>query len=473
MDNHLLITETILNKYRQEHVWRLLERLSAEDKAPLINQIQRVDFEQLNAILNKKDRQIEDNSVHITPIHYEEWDKYDSIEQDAYTQLGWELLRLGKVAVIVVAGGQGSRLGHAGPKGTLDIGLPSRKSLFQLQAERLLNLSRRANRYIPWYIMTSPENHQETVAFFSSANYFGYPADECFFFQQNTMPVLDHEGKLMLTASSELRFAPSGNGECFSSLKRSGALADMKKRGVAWLFYYNVDNALIKVADPAFIGVAASHNNPIATKVIDRTNPDEKIGIVCLKNNIPAVMEYTEIPDRLLQERGHDGRLTYHAGNISIHLFRYDFVERHADIELPYHAAIKRMDYVNSKGDLVKPKAPNAYKLERFIFDFFPLAPKVTVLKMKREEEFAPVKNKEGEDSLISARNLVLNLHKKWLIDAGIPAEHVQSRAIEISPLLSFSGEGLSLELLKNTDSFEYDAKAGDLSEIESYWSRG
>ncbi|HTG68233.1 MAG TPA: UDPGP type 1 family protein [Candidatus Udaeobacter sp.] len=449
MDNEFLKAETILNKYKQEHVLRFLERRTPEEKAQLFDQIQSVDFEQLVAILHKKDQHIEDNSANITPIPYEDWDKYDNNEQDAYTQLGWELIRSGRVAVIVVAGGQGSRLGHNGPKGTLDIGLPSRKSLFQLQAERLLNLSRRANKSIPWYIMTSPENHQETIAFFNSANYFGYPADECFFFQQNTMPVLDHEGKLMLTASSELRFAPSGNGECFSSLKRSGALADMKKRGVTWLFYYNVDNALIKVADPSFIGVAASHNNPIATKVIEKTNPDEKIGVVCLKNNVPAVVEYTEIPSYLLQARNHDGSLTYHAGNISIHLFRYDFVEHYADTHIPYHAASKRIDYVDSTGKLMKPEAPNAYKLERFIFDFFPLAPEVTVLKMRREEEFAPVKNKEGEDSPRSARNLVLKLHKKWLIKAGIPVEQLLSRAIEISPLVSISGEGLNQEIVE------------------------
>lgn len=401
MDIEFLRAETILKKYKQEHVLHFLERQSAEEKAQLIDQIHSVDFEQLIGILHNKDQHIEDNSATITPIPYEDWDKYDTNEQDAYTQLGWEIIRSGKVAVIVVAGGQGSRLGHDGPKGTLDIGLPSRKSLFQLQAERLLNLSRRADKYIPWYIMTSPENHQETVAFFSSANYFGYPADECFFFQQNTMPVLDHEGKLMLTATAGLRLAPSGNGECFPSLKRSGALADMKKRGVNWMFYYNVDNALIKVADPAFIGVAASHNNPIASKVIEKMNPKEKIGIFCLKNNFPAVVEYTEIPNQLLQERDHDGRLTYHVGNISIHLFRYDFVEQHADTELPYHIASKRMDCVD------------AYKLERFIFDFFPLVPRMTLLKMKREEEFAPVKNKEGEDSPASARKLVLKLQEK------------------------------------------------------------
>jgi UDP-N-acetylglucosamine pyrophosphorylase len=449
MDNNLLFAETMLHKYKQEHVLRLLERLPAEEKARLIDQIQSVDFEQFISILNKKDRRIEEDSAYLTPIPYEDWDQYDKNQQDAYTQLGWELIRSGKVAVIVVAGGQGSRLGHDGPKGTLDIDLPSRKSLFQLQAERLLNLSRRADKYIPWYIMTSPENHQETVAFFSSSNYFGYPADDCYFFQQNTMPVLDHEGKLLLTASSELRLAPSGNGECFSSLKRSGALADMKKRGVTWLFYYNVDNALIKVADPAFIGVAASLNNPIATKVIEKTNPDEKIGFVCLKNKLPAVVEYTEIPNHFLKEREQDGRLTYHAGNISIHLFRYDFVEQHADAEIPYHVASKRMDYVDSAGNLMRPKAPNAYKLERFIFDFFPLASKLTVLMMKREEEFAPVKNKEGEDSPASARDLILMLHKKWMIDAGIPAEQLQSRAIEIPPLLSYSGEGLSAEIVK------------------------
>lgn len=409
--------EATLLAYKQEHVLTVLRQLPQAAKEKLAAQIAQIDFETLFKSIDKYTRLPVSIKEPIKPISFEDWEDYEEREQAAYTERGWELLRAGRIGAIVVAGGQGSRLGHDGPKGTLDIGLPSRKSLFQLQAERLLYLSEKAGKAIPWYIMTSPDNHEATEAFFRSAAYFGYSAKDCFFFQQNTMPALDLNGKLLLSAEGMVQLAPSGNGECFAALKRSGAIADMKERGLEWLFYYNVDNALIKVADPAFIGVAALHNNPIATKVIEKTDAEEKIGIFCLKNGRPAVLEYTEIPDDIKAKRTKDGRLFYNLGHISIHLFKLDFIEEHADAALPYHVATKKMNVWDERGRLIKPAEPNAYKLERFIFDFFPLASQLTVLKARRQEEFAPVKNKTGEDSPQSARKLVMELHKRRLRD--------------------------------------------------------
>ncbi|NIK78872.1 UDP-N-acetylglucosamine pyrophosphorylase [Paenibacillus castaneae] len=450
MDNCNLDCETKakLLHYKQEHLLCIMETLSINKKNKLMEQLKHIDFEQLMTILQQKDQQ-KIQSPNVTPIHYEEWDDYGEKEQDAFTQKGMELLHNGEIGVIVVAGGQGSRLGHDGPKGTFDIGLPSGKSLFQLQGERLLNLSTRAGKSIPWYIMTSPENHKDTLTFFQASHYFGYPPEDCFFFQQNTMPALDHEGKLLLSPEGLLQLAPSGNGECFSSLKRSGALADMKKRGINWLFYCNVDNALIQIADPAFIGAAAEYNHPIATKVIEKTNVDEKIGILCLNDNRSSVLEYNEIPEDLRNEKDENGRLRYHLGNISIHLFRIDFIEEHADTEIPFHIASKRMDCMDAEGRSLSPDEPNAYKLERFIFDFFPLAEQMTVLMGLRNNEFAPVKNKEGEDSPESARKLVFKLHREWLMAAGVPLEKLPAGDIEISPLLSYGGEGLNSRSVK------------------------
>ncbi|CAM4429791.1 UDP-N-acetylglucosamine pyrophosphorylase [Paenibacillus endophyticus] len=434
---------SLLLANNQEHVLDRLERLKGPAKDKLVAQLGNIDFDALFRAIHIHTGLSKKRNERMEPIPYVNETDIGEQEQHALIEQGWSLLRTGKVGAVVVAGGQGSRLGHEGPKGTLDIGLPSGKSLFQLQAERLLNLSNRAGKPIPWYIMTSPENHAVTEMFFHAADCFGYPPEDVFFFQQQTMPVLDHNWKLIFAAEDELLVAPSGHGECFASLGKSGAIDDMKRRGLEWVFYYNVDNALIKIADPAFIGLAVSHSNPIATKVIEKTDSEEKIGIVCLKNGRPAVVEYSEIQEDIKKLSDKAGRLFYNLGHISIHLFKLDFIERHADADLDYHIASKKMAYIDKNGSLVKPSEPNAYKLERFIFDLFPRASGLTVLKTKREEEFAPVKNKGGEDSPQNARRLVLDQHRSWLKAAGIAAEELNDHEVEISPLRSFSGEGL------------------------------
>ncbi|CAG7656484.1 putative uridylyltransferase [Paenibacillus allorhizosphaerae] len=434
--------EALVQQYKQEHLLQFISKLSDEQSERLLDQILQLDFAQLSEAMNTDAPSVQQQS-HLEPMDVSDWDDFDQREQAYFADKGRDLLRNGKVGVIVVAGGQGSRLGHEGPKGTFDIGLPSGKSLFQLQAERLLNLSRSAGRPIPWYIMTSPENHAETVQFFKDAHYFGYAEEDCYFFLQGVMPAVDAYGNILLAGQGEIGLAPSGNGECFAALKQSGALDDMKRRGVEWLFYYNVDNALIKIADPLFAGVAAHFGHPIATKVVEKAYPEEKVGILCLRDGRPSVVEYTDVPEEVMLQKDGEGKLLFGMGNISIHLFRLDFIEKHAGTAIPYHKAHKKIKYIGESGELIRPDAPNAYKFERFIFDFFPLADKMTVLKMKREEQFAPVKNKDGVDSPATARQLVFDLHRKWLLDAGVPAGVIQGRDIEISPLVSYSGEGL------------------------------
>ncbi|TDF92377.1 UTP--glucose-1-phosphate uridylyltransferase [Paenibacillus piri] len=432
----------LLAAYGQEQLLRFYPQLSADSRDKLIREILSLDFELIKSIAHNGPSAAGDDAV-IEPVQAYDWDKFDSGEQRRFERKGWELLRQGKVGALVVAGGQGSRLGHEGPKGTFDIGLPSHKSLFQLQAERLINLSARAGRAVPWYIMTSPDNHAETVRFFKEHDHFGCAPDDCFFFEQAVLPALDVHGNVLLAAKDRINLAPSGNGDCFAALARSGGLADMKRRGVEWLFYYNVDNALIKVADPLFVGVAAHFNNPIATKVIEKTDPAEKVGIVCLKNGRPAVVEYTEIADSLRHEADVQGKLKYRLANLSIQLFRTDFIERHTNAQLPFHIAHKKIPFIDETGALIAPDEPNAYKFERHHFDFFPLADHITVLLMKRESEFAPIKNKAGEDSPESARRMLFGLHRSWLLAAGVPAERLKDREIEISPLVSYAGEGL------------------------------
>ncbi|MDF2960813.1 MAG: UDP-N-acetylglucosamine pyrophosphorylase [Paenibacillus sp.] len=432
----------LVTQHGQEQLLQFYPQLSVSSRAKLIDDILSMDFNKINNLVKHRPAAAEQDDD-ISEIQAWDWEAFNSQEQQYFTQKGWELLRHGKVGALVVAGGQGSRLGHEGPKGTYDIGLPSHKSLFQLQAERLMNLSKRAGHPIPWYIMTSPENHAETVRFFNNHEYFGYAQEDCFFFEQAVMPAVDPQGKILLAATDTVSLAPSGNGDCFAALKRTGALTDLKRRGVEWLFYYNVDNALIKVADPVFLGVAAHYNNPVATKVIEKANPEEKVGVVCLKHGRPAVVEYTELPDCLKHEKDQDGKLKFRLANLSIQLFRVDFIERHAETELPFHIAHKKIPYIDSQGAFVIPDKPNAYKFERHHFDFFPLADHLTVLLMKREAEFAPVKNKDGEDSPHTARQMLFDLHRSWLLAAGIKMDELKNKEIEISPLVSYAGEGL------------------------------
>ncbi|TNJ63664.1 UDPGP type 1 family protein [Paenibacillus hemerocallicola] len=435
--------------YGQEHLLRYYPLLSETSKTKLLDQIGQIDFAAISELaryVDNKPGADKTGSGAISPIQALDADAFGERERERFTEAGWDMLRQGKVGAFVVAGGQGSRLGHEGPKGTFDIGLPSGKSLFQLQAERLLSLSRRAGRTVPWYVMTSPENHRETVRFFESSGYFGYAPDDICFFRQNVLPALDDAGRIVLSAKDEVAMAPSGNGDAFRSAKQSGVLADMRRRGVEWVFYYNVDNALIRIADPLFVGVAAYYNHPIATKVAEKAHPEEKVGILCLRDGRPAVVEYTEVPEKLMYETDVNGRLAYGLGNLSIHLFRTDFMEAHADADIAYHAAHKKIKTVNEAGETVTPERPNAYKFERFIFDFFPLIDRMTVLNIRRDDEFAPVKNKEGEDSPETARRLLFNLHRKWLERAGVSPERLKDRDIEISPLVSADGEGLTLE---------------------------
>lgn len=438
--------QAIVKTYGQEHLLHFYETLEPTQQAGLLEAILGLDFELIAALYHN----LILNPVHLTgdetpsPLQPQSWSAFTPAVQQQYRNLGLQLIAEGKAAAVLVAGGQGTRLGHSGPKGTFKLEIPSHKSLFQLQAERLLNLSRRTGRTIPWYIMTSAENHSETIAFFQANHRFGYPETELFFFQQDQLPVIDAAGKILLSAPGKINQGPNGNGGCFLALHRSGALADMNRRGVEWVFLYGIDNALVRVCDPGFIGFTAAENYPSASKVVAKTAPEESVGVLCYRNGRPAIIEYTEFPPELTRERDTTGSLLYGNANIVTHLFRRDFLEANAGSNLPYHVAHKKIAALDDAGSLIKPDQPNAYKFELFMFDIFPLLSDMAALQVKREEEFAPVKNKEGNDSPQSARNLMFDLHQTWLREAGVNPELLQNRQVEISPLYSFAGEGIA-----------------------------
>ncbi len=441
-----------LREHGQEHVLRFIGELSEADAKFLLSQIESVDFPQLvelhrQLVIEKTAVAAEET---IEPMRADSWEAFGISERASMANQGMRALRDGKVAAFLVAGGQGTRLGHDGPKGVFDIGLPSRKSLFQLQAERLLRLSRQSGKTIPWYIMTSEENHDETTAFFKERRFFGIPEREIFFFKQGQMPVVDEQGKILLASKGRLSMGPNGNGGCFLALSQSGALADMQRRGVEYVFFYSVDNALVRVCDPHFTGFAIHSGAPAASKAVIKAGPREKVGVLCLRNGKPSVLEYSEMSEDMLEARSGDGKLRYAAANIAVHLFTRDFLETHVAAALPFHVAHKKITFLDETGTSVTPTLPNAYKFELFMFDLFPLSGRMAAMEVIREEEFAPVKNRDGVDSPASARALVLALHRKWSLAAGLTETELANKTVEISPLASYSGEGINPALIRS-----------------------
>lgn len=443
--------ESILCKYGQEHLLRHFKELLDEEKENLLDQILSIDFDLITSLYKKViNHEMNENKQDLQPLKAYEWDDIDNQEKKQLYDIGIKKIKDGKAAVILLAGGQGTRLGYSGPKGTFDIGLPSHKSLFQLQCERLINVSSKCGRYINWYIMTSHVNHDETVQFFDDNNYFNYPKENITFFKQGMLPAIDINGKILLKERGKVSMSPNGNGGCFLALKDKGILTEMKKRGIEWIFINGIDNALVRVADPYFLGFAIKTGLTSASKVVSKKSPDEKTGILCYQNGRPAIVEYSELPVELAQRSADDGNLMYDNANIINHLLKLEVIEEFFNYEVPFHVAHKKIPYLDINGNIEYPKEPNGYKFESFIFDIFSYVFDMAALKVRREEEFAPVKNKDGEDSPFTAKNLVLDLHENWLINSGINSKLLHGKTVEISPLTSYNGENIDKELIRD-----------------------
>jgi UDP-N-acetylglucosamine/UDP-N-acetylgalactosamine diphosphorylase len=448
MESRFEKAKHITDKFGQQHLLNYYNELSSVEQESLLTQILDINFELISSLYsdlvldNKNENLYEDFS----PLKAIVFENCSCEEKENYYKLGIEALKEGKVGALLVAGGQGTRLGHNGPKGSFNIGLPSKKSLFQLQCERLLNLSKKAERDIPWYIMTSPENHNDTIAFFKNNNYFGYKEEYIKFFKQGVMPSIDDEGKILFSTKSEISTSPSGNGGCFSSLETTGMLEEINNRGIQWLFLYGVDNALVRVVDPYFIGFTIKSGELAASKVVSKMNANEKVGVLCYKNGHPSIVEYTELSPEMMEQRDNDGNLIYDNANILNHVFHIDFITKILQMNLPFHVAHKKISYINELGDNVMPEKPNGYKFECFLFDIFSKLSGMAALKVKREDEFAPVKNSNGEDSPKTASDLILNMHKRWLINKGVDCNILNDKIVEVSPLTSYYGENTDVE---------------------------
>ena len=305
-----------------------------------------------------------------------------------------------------MAGGQGTRLGHNGPKGTFVLDVNPKKSLFEIFCDKLKGVKEKYNVIIPWYLMTSKENNDDTIKFFEDNNYFDYPKEAVNFFIQNEIPMIDINGKVILTEDGLIKQAANGHGGIFEAMFKNNIVEDMKKRGVEWAFIGPVDNPLVPMIDEVAIGYAAQKEVLALGKSIVKANPEEKVGVFCKKNNRPSVVEYTEITKEMAERRDKNGELVFGESHINCNLFNIKAIEKIGVKKLPYHTAFKKATYMDENGNIIKPEEPNCYKFETFIFDSFENLENMEVLRGKREEEFAPVKNKEGIDSPETATKL-------------------------------------------------------------------
>ena len=408
MDVKLEEIQDILKKYGQEHLLNHYDSLDEKKKQKLLEQIGNIDFELVNNLYNSTKEQKTNSHDEITPIDY--LDKFKLNDQYKYYEaIGKKAIKEGKLAAVTMAGGQGTRLGHSGPKGTYDIGLDSHKSLFELLSDNLKEEGKKYGVVIPWFVMTSRENNKDTVEFFEKHKYFGYQKNKnIFFFEQGELPMMDTEGKILIGEDGLVKLAADGHGGIYESLVKTNMTKKMRELGIEWVFIGGVDNCLVKMVDPVLMGIAIDKKVTVACKSVVKANPHEKVGVFCRRNGKPNVIEYSEITDEMAEATDENGELLYGESHILCNLFSIDAIERMGSEPLPYHVAFKKAKYIDKDGNLVEPDSPNAYKFEAFLFDAFGEVDDMAVLRVKREEEFAPVKNSDekGVDCPKTAREL-------------------------------------------------------------------
>ena len=451
-----------LQAHGQEHLLRFYPQLDPMRQKALLDQLDTLDFDVLNDAINQYVLKAPRYKVEgdIQPAHTVPSAPTDSAaaeEREAGRKRGEELIAAGKTAAFVVAGGQGTRLGYDGPKGCLESTPVVKKPLFRLFAEQIMAASKRHRVRIPWYIMTSAANDVATKAHFRQNDHWGMNPKDVFFLTQDMMPAIGMDGKLLLGAKGSLAMSPNGHGGSLLALRKSGALEDMQKRGVELLSYFQVDNPLVRCIDPVFLGLHELRKAEMSAKALPKRDPMEKLGNFCMVNGKVTVIEYSDMPQELATACGPDGRLKFGSGSIAIHVFNRSFIERltvGGKCALPWHRAEKAVPYVNEAGELVKPDKPNAIKLEMFVFDALPLASNTLLLETLRNEEFSPIKNASGADSLATSLYDQVRRWASWLEKAGIKvprdAEGKVAAAIEISPLFADSAEELAAKVDRN-----------------------
>lgn len=388
---------SILN---QRHLLKYYSELSEKEQDKLIDQIEDLDFSVLDETGADEER------GKIEPLYAMTLAEIEK-NREKYRQTGLKAIREGKVGAVLLAGGQGSRLGYDKPKGMFNIGVDRKLCIFECLINNLLDVVKEADAIVPLFIMTSEENDEDTREFFEKNHYFGYSADNVFFFVQDQLPAVDLNGNLMLAAKDKVLTAPNGNGGWYASLGKSGMLTTIRKAKLEWLNVFAVDNVLQRMADPCFIGAVIESGKESGSKVVAKAAPEERVGVMCLEDGKPSIVEYYEMTDEMVNRREPDGTLSYNYGVILNYIFKTENLDSILDRHLPLHRAKKKISCLDQNGVFITPEEPNAYKFETLVLDMVKLQDSCLAYEVEREKEFAPVKNKTGVDSVDTARELL------------------------------------------------------------------
>lgn len=450
-----------LIEYNQEHLLQFWDRLNEDEKRELCHDLSEINIPDVLFCFKRaldshnEDQEKLDDRMKPIPSHL-----YGAVSRTSpdllknYENEGLQQISEGRVGVLLMAGGQGTRLGSTLPKGMYDVGLPSHKSLYQIQAERIRKLVQLAHEVtrkecgIPWFIMTSEQTMEPTIKYFCDNNYFGLNKDDIIFFEQGQLPCFTFDGKIILDKPHRIAKSPDGNGGLYRALREKNILNEIECRGVKYLHVHSVDNILIRVADPVFVGYCVQKGADCAAKVVEKAFPTEALGVVCNVDGKYQVVEYSEITLKTAEMRNEDGRLTFCAGNICNHFFTTEFLRKVAngyENKLKLHVAKKKIPYIDTDGQRCEPDKPNGFKMEKFVFDVFQFADNLVVWEVNREDEFSALKNSDsaGKDCPSTACKDIFALHERFIRDAGgcIIGDPV---VCELSPLVSYAGEGLS-----------------------------
>ncbi len=387
----------------QGHLLEYYDELSGDAKRNLLEQIDELDLSLLNLIRNGVKETPRGKLEPLGAVTLETIKE----KKESYEKMGLEAIRAGKVGAVLLAGGQGTRLGLDKPKGMLNVGEQKELYLFEQLVNNLMEVVKKADVWVPLFIMTSEKNKNDTVNFFARNDFFGYSRDYVFFFVQEMAPAASYKGKIYLEEKGRIATSPNGNGGWFSSLVRAGLLDKIKELGVEYLNVFAVDNVLQKIADPVFVGATLEAGCVCGSKVVAKADPNERVGVLCLEDGRPSIVEYYEMTDEIINSRDEDGRLLYNYGVILNYLFEVNTLTRILDEKMPTHVVEKKIPYINEEGEFVKPDEPNGYKFETLVLDMIHMMDNCLSFEVERDREFAPIKNMTGVDSLESARELM------------------------------------------------------------------